>query len=64
MYRRIPIRYDRQKLIIGDRRTDKIVVAIHTILNQKCQNIICILHQIRHKGNICFAINDNSELFI
>src|SRR2546428_764053 len=38
----IPIGRGQRELIIGDRGTGKTAIAIDTIINQKCQGVICV----------------------
>ena len=45
----IPIGRGQRELIIGDRQTGKTSIAVDTIINQKCQNEICIYVAIGQK---------------
>ncbi|KAH0636610.1 hypothetical protein KY290_037028 [Solanum tuberosum] len=45
----IPIGRGQRELIIGDRQTGKTAVATTTILNQQCQNVICVYVAIGQK---------------
>ena len=38
----VPIGRGQRELIIGDRQTGKTALAIDTIINQKCKNMICV----------------------
>src|SRR5450830_420871 len=38
----IPIGRGQRELILGDRQTGKTAIAIDTILNQRCQNVLCV----------------------
>lgn len=38
----IPIGKGQRELILGDRQTGKTAIALHTILNQKDKNVICV----------------------
>ncbi len=38
----IPIGRGQRELILGDRQTGKTAIAIDTILNQRCQNVVCV----------------------
>ena len=43
----VPIGRGQRELIIGDRQTGKTAIAIDTIINQKGQNVKCILQSVR-----------------
>ncbi|KAH1113902.1 hypothetical protein J1N35_007280 [Gossypium stocksii] len=47
----IPIGRGQRELIIGDRQTGKIAVAMDTILNQQGQNLICVYVAIGQKAS-------------
>jgi F-type H+-transporting ATPase subunit alpha len=38
----IPVGRGQRELILGDRQTGKTAIAIHTILNQRGQNVLCV----------------------
>ena len=46
----IPIGRGQRELIIGDRRTGKTAIAVDTIINQKGEDVICILRGHRPEG--------------
>ncbi len=52
----IPIGCGQWELIIGNRRTSKIVVATYIILNQKGQNVICIYVAIGQKASFVVQV--------
>ena len=45
----VPIGKGQRELIIGDRQTGKTSIAVDTILNQKCKDVICIYVAIGQK---------------
>ncbi|GAB2294802.1 hypothetical protein Dimus_028995 [Dionaea muscipula] len=47
----IPIGRGQRELIIGDKQTGKRAVAIDTILNQQCRNVICVYVAIGQKAS-------------
>ena len=54
----IPIGRGQRELIIGDRKTGKTAVAIDTILNQKCGDVICVYVAIGQKESTVAGIID------
>jgi len=46
-----PIGKGQRELIIGDRQTGKTAVAIDTILNQKCKDVVCVYVAIGQKAS-------------
>lgn len=55
----IPIGKGQRELIIGDRQSGKTAIAVDTIINQKCKNVICIYVAIGQKIQVLqrFLIN-------
>ena len=45
----IPIGRGQRELIIGDRQTGKTSVAIDTIINQKTEDVVCVMLQLVKK---------------
>jgi len=45
----VPIGRGQRELIIGDRQTGKTAAAIDTILNQKGQDVICVMSPLAKK---------------
>ena len=52
----IPIGRGQRELIIGDRQTGKTSIAVHTIINQKGQNVHCIYVAIGQKASTVASI--------
>ena len=57
----IPIGRGQRELIIGDRQTGKTAIAIDTILNQKCLDVICIYVAIGQKNSTVAQLVQNLE---
>lgn len=47
----IPVGRGQRELIMGDRQTGKTTLALHAILNQKDQNVVCIYCSIGQRGS-------------
>ncbi len=47
----IPVGRGQRELIMGDRQTGKTTIALHAILNQKDQNVICVYCTIGQRGS-------------
>ena len=52
----IPIGRGQRELIIGDRGTGKTAIAIHTIINQKGEGVICVYVAIGQKNSTVAAV--------
>ncbi|MDO4619525.1 MAG: F0F1 ATP synthase subunit alpha [Lachnospiraceae bacterium] len=55
----VPIGRGQRELIIGDRQTGKTTVATDTIINQKCQDVICIYVAIGQKRSTVASLVEN-----
>lgn len=47
----IPVGRGQRELIMGDRQTGKTTLALHAILNQKDQNVVCVYCSIGQRGS-------------
>ena len=52
----VPIGRGQRELIIGDRQPGKTAIAIHTIINQKGQDVLCIYFAIGQKASTIASI--------
>lgn len=58
----IPIGRGQRELIMGDRQTGKTTLALHAILNQKDQNVLCVYCSIGQRGsNVASVIETLKE---